>query len=324
MYISVNDKRKNKNIMGKYKGYKNGLEKFFSSDEGQRVLNFAYGFGASIVIVGALFKLIHLPGADIMLCVGMGAEALIFALSAFDKPASNYHWERIFPGLHDENMKSGDLSQIMNNMSNNYAASANNSNMTQGQIQDTPNYSTNERNNTIDFSAQSASPEYINQTVMPGASINNPRLEKATEMYVEQINSMVEQMSKLKDITSSLTNVSVDLLNSYSAITDNSGNLSSISGNYVAQLDALNKNITGLNTIYEIQLKSVSSQLDTIDKVNSGLSNIRNLYENSSLDSYKIRQETEKMTMNLSQLNQVYERMLTAMTMNMQNPNNIR
>ena len=84
-------------------------------------------------------------------------------------------------------------------------------------------------------------------------------------------------------------------------------------------METLNKNITGLNTIYEIQLKSVSAQLDTIDKVNSGLSNIRSLYDNSTLDSYKIRQETEKMTDNLSQLNKVYERMLSAMTMNMQN-----
>ena len=131
---------------------------------------------------------------------------------------------------------------------------------------------------------------------------------------------MTAQLQRLKEITSSLTEAQSVLLNSYNTISDNSEGLSNHSTNYIQQMDALNRNITGLNTIYEIQLKSVSSQLDTIDKVNSGLSNIRTMYENSTMDSFKIRQETEKMTDNLSQLNKVYERMLSAMTMSMQNP----
>jgi hypothetical protein len=82
-------------------------------------------------------------------------------------------------------------------------------------------------------------------------------------------------------------------------------------------MQALSRNISGLNTIYEIQLKSVSSQLDTIDKVNAGLNNIRAMYENGSNDSFRIRQETEHMTQTLAQLNAIYERMLQAMTVNM-------
>jgi hypothetical protein len=82
-------------------------------------------------------------------------------------------------------------------------------------------------------------------------------------------------------------------------------------------MQALRRNIAGLNTIYEIQLKSVSSQLDTIDKVNAGLNQIRALYENGTSDSFRIRQETEHMTQTLAQLNAIYERMLQAMTVNM-------
>ena len=163
-------------------------------------------------------------------------------------------------------------------------------------------------------SAPAAQPAY------QGAVMSvSPQAEQVTIQYVNEMTEMTAQLQRLKEITASLTEAQSVLLNSYSAISDNSGNLSANSSNYVSQMETLNKNITGLNTIYEIQLKSVSAQLDTIDKVNSGLSNIRSLYDNSTLDSYKIRQETEKMTDNLAQLNKVYERMLSAMTMNMQN-----
>ena len=87
--------------------------------------------------------------------------------------------------------------------------------------------------------------------------------------------------------------------------------------NYAEQISQLNRNIQGLNTMYEIQLKSVSSQLSTIEEVNRGLNNIRSLYENGANDSYKIRQESDQLARNLQQLNEVYARMLQAMTTNM-------
>lgn len=294
--------------MGKYKGFKNRLEKFFSSDQGQRLFNFAYSFGAAIVILGALFKLLHLPMADIMLCVGMGTEALIFGLSAFDKPAKNYHWENIFPSLgSDEYVEGADLAQLAKSL--------------QGVTANMPAATTNLQSAGTTGTLSSANATSVNAANGSATGLHHtPELTQATERYVQQISEMTAQMERLKEITSSLTSVSGTLLNSYAAITDNSDNLNSFSSGYIQQMESLNRNISGLNTIYEIQLKSVSSQLDTIDKVNSGLANIRNMYDNSTMDSFKIRQETEKMTDNLAQLNKVYERMLMAMTANMQHP----
>ncbi len=294
--------------MGNNKGFKNRLEKFFSGEEGQRILNFAYSFGAAIVILGALFKLLHLPMADIMLCVGMGTEALIFALSAFDKPATNYHWEDVFPVL-----KSGDeadrpnLNSVVQGMQQAPATSV--SAAPGAPVNAAPGHHA-----PADHSYAAAAPTFGGH-----APINTTEVHSATERYVNQMQEMTSQMERLNQITTSLAQVQSTLLNSYTAITDNSDQLNLCSSSYMQQMEALNRNITGLNTIYEIQLKSVSSQLDTIDKVNSGLSNIRNMYDNSTMDSFKIRQETEKMTDNLAQLNKVYERMLSAMTVNMQN-----
>ena len=65
----------------------------------KKVMNFAYGMGAAVVIIGALFKLMHWPGAGIMLIVGLGTEALIFGLSAFDPVDKDIDWSIVFPEL---------------------------------------------------------------------------------------------------------------------------------------------------------------------------------------------------------------------------------
>lgn len=93
--------------MGKYKRYKNSIEKFLSSDKGQRFFNFAYSIGAAIVIWGALFKILHLPGGSLLLSIGMGTEVLMFILSAFDTPPKTYHWEEVFPVLIVKTPKTG-------------------------------------------------------------------------------------------------------------------------------------------------------------------------------------------------------------------------
>ena len=78
---------------------KRNIRGFFVGDKGQRLFNYAYSIGASVVIVGALFKLLHWPFADFILIVGMGTEAAIFFLSAFDEPAKDYKWEKVYPEL---------------------------------------------------------------------------------------------------------------------------------------------------------------------------------------------------------------------------------
>jgi gliding motility-associated protein GldL len=63
-----------------------------------------YGWGAALVIIGALFKIEHLPGASIMLIIGLGTEAVIFFFSAFEKTHEEYNWEKVYPQLSDEDM----------------------------------------------------------------------------------------------------------------------------------------------------------------------------------------------------------------------------
>ena len=139
----------------------------------------------------------------------------------------------------------------------------------------------------------------------------------ATQQYLDKLTEMSENMSKFSSVTNNLTDVSDVLLSSYKSITDNSAGISQSSRGYVHQMEALNRNIQGLNTIYEIQLKSISSQIDAIERINSGLMRMKDLYEGSIPDSSVFRSETEKMAQQLHALNGVYNRLLNAMTMNM-------
>ena len=120
-------------------------------------------------------------------------------------------------------------------------------------------------------------------------------LTEATQKYLEQLSGMSENMERFSHVTNSLTNVSdTHLLNSYKSITDNSDGINQNSRGYVQQMEMLNRNISGLNTIYEIQLKSISSQIESIEHINGGLNRIREMYDGSVTDSSGFPQRNGK------------------------------
>lgn len=310
--------------MGKYRRYKNIIEMFLSSEKGKRVLNFCYSWGASVVIIGALFKLLHLPYANQILFVAMITEAAVFFISAFERPNDEYHWEDVFPVLKSKNpldrpdfskgseanggngiqvggvvMNMGnDISSNTSAVSGAAAAASLGLNVTE---EDT-------RNLSDSIKKLSGAAEQIS---------NMAELTEATQKYLEQLSSMSEQMEKFSQVTNSLTSASDTLLNAYQHISDNSDGISQNSKGYVQQMEALNQNISGLNAVYEAQLRSISMQIENIEQINAGLSRIKDMYNGSVVDSSVFRSETEKMTQQLAQLNQVYSRLLQAMTVNM-------
>ena len=316
--------------MGKYKRYKNSIEKFLSSDKGQRFFNFAYSLGAAVVIWGALFKILHLPGGSLLLSIGMGTEVLMFILSAFDTPPKTYHWEEVFPVLNSKNPEdrpdfSGGGGGTVIIGGNGKGGNGGNGSNGGGQ----PEVSAADARRAVGI------PEGLNLSEADTQSLTDSiqkmsaaadqlsrmaELTDATQQYLSQLAAISSQMEQLRAATESLTQVSNTLLGSYQSITSHSDGLSEQSSGYVEQMEALNRNISGLNTIYEIQLKSISSQLDNIDRVNNGIKNISRMYESAMGDSDRYCKESEKMTQYIQQLNSVYEKMITAMTINMYRP----
>ncbi len=273
--------------MTKYQVYKNVISQFISSEKGQRFFNFAYSIGAAIVIWGALFKILHLPGGNALLSIGMGTEVLMFVLTAFDRPPKEYNWEDVFPALRDKNAPGITGSMGAGGV---YAAGG----------------------NAVYAGDTNA---VTNAPVMPAADVAT-----ASQQYLEQLNTLTEEMQQLKNTTAALNEVSSVLLESYRIITENSTNIGESAKGYVDQMQTLHHNLGGLNAIYELQLRSVSGQIDAIDRVNRGIKDIRDMYEKSANQSARYCEETEKMARYMQQLNSIYERMISAMTVNMYRP----
>lgn len=285
--------------MVKIRKYANVIERFLHGEKGQRFFNFAYSIGAAIVIWGALFKILHLPGGSALLCIGMGTEIAMFILTAFDRPPKEYSWEDVFPVLDSKNPEDRpDFASGGGVVINGAPAS--------GEI-------------NISGAEAAAGGQAVPFDASSGLAAATDMAD-ATKSYLEQMQGIAEQMSRLNETTEALNSVTQTLLGSYQAITENSETISANSQGYVSQMENLNRNIAGLNTIYEIQLKSISSQLESIDRVNRGLKDIRDMYDKAAAESSHYCEETEKMARYMKQLNSVYEKMITAMTINMVNP----
>lgn len=216
--------------MTAYKKHKNRLEKFLQSEHGKRFLNFTYSFGAAIVILGAMFKILHLPYGNLMLAVGMITEILVFTISAFDTPAKDYSREEVFPVP------------------------------ATGKPEDRPGFSATR------------------------AAIDNAPVHTVSAQH------FAEPAEDIPLVFSAQTS------------------------EYNKQMETLNRNISGLNAIYEIQLKNIGAQIDSIEQITQGLNRVKTMYDNSIPDGYVIRNETDKMAGLLRELNSVYARMLEAMT----------
>ncbi|MBQ3959946.1 MAG: gliding motility protein GldL [Muribaculaceae bacterium] len=310
--------------MGKIKKYKNVVERFLSGDAGQRFFNFAYSIGAAVVIWGALFKILHLPGGNTLLSIGMGTEVLMFILTAFDRPEKQYKWEQVFPvlGTNDPEDRpdfnggggiiiGGSGVATQGQEADPYAVDAAQAKSAVGLPQGIELSPEDTQSLTESIAKMSAASDQLSRMA---------ELTDATQQYLSQMASISEQMQRLNETTTALNQVSETLLGSYRAITENSESITQSSTGYVEQMESLNRNIGGLNTIYEIQLKSISSQLDSIDRVNRGLKDIRDMYEKSAAESAHYCDETEKMARYMKQLNSVYEKMIKAMTVNMYRP----
>ncbi len=317
--------------MGKIKRYKKKAGRFLKSDSGQRFFNFAYSIGAAIVILGALFKILHMPAGNLLLSVGMGTEVLMFVLTAFDKPEKEYHWEEVFPVLASQDPEDRPDFNTGGGIfiGGSGGGEGYDGGYEGGEGYDGGGVSVAEAKGAVGLpqgvNLSEADTLSLSESIAKMAAASDQlsrmaELTDATQQYLSQMSAISEQMQKLQVTTTALNEVSETLLGSYRAITDNSQNITDSSTGYVDQMQALNQNISGLNTIYEIQLKSISSQLDNIDRVNRGLKDIRDMYEKSAAESAHYCDETEKMARYMKQLNSVYEKMIKAMTVNMYRP----
>ena len=262
------------------------LQKWMDSVPGQTFLNYAYSWGASIVILGTLFKLTHLPGANFFLFLGMGTEVFVFFISAFDRPfdktTDGMELDTHVKAAEDEVVvEEGSKATVIGGNGGTIIIGGGGGSVGGGSIAGTPDTSSeslgghgNPSQTSIDTEAIAAVSSSVT-TMAGGAPVVlpevNPELEEATANYVDELKRLTEMLSKVSEQSERLARDSEEMEN-------------------------LNRTLTGICKVYELQLKSASSQIGTIDEIN---------------------EQTRKMAEQIAELNKIYARMIEAMTAKM-------
>ena len=244
------------------------LQKWMDSVAGQTFLNYAYSWGASIVILGTLFKLTHLPGANFFLFLGMGTEVFVFFISAFDRP-----FDKTTDGM--------ELDIHMDEENEEHAATA--APVVSGGGTIVINGGGGIAGGTASGEAAGGEPGAISfaggGVVGGGAVVSGSpaevsmgdEMKEATSNYIDELKRLTEMLAQVSEQSQRLTRDSEEMEN-------------------------LNRTLTGIATVYELQLRNISKQVSTIEQID---------------------EQTRKMAQQIQELNEVYSRMIKALTVNM-------
>lgn len=270
-----------------------GIQKWLRTKRGQTFLNYAYSWGASVVIAGALFKLTHIAGADIMLFLGMGTEVIVFFLAGFEPQESMDAQElaeevaenaaiaaQTNASLSEEavaalanaatgmaNAPVGGTVIVGGGVPNGGTIVINGSDsMEAGEVAGTAAVSSVSPVDAAQLAENISSAPVFSSAQFQGMA---PEMQEATRAYVEQLTDLTDTLKKVAEQSARLTRDSEEMEN-------------------------MNRTLTGINRFYEMQLKSVGTQSATIDEVND---------------------QTKKLAIQLQELNEVYAKMVEALKM---------
>lgn len=272
-------------------------QSFLSSPKGKKIVGYAYGFGAAIVIIGALFKILHLPGAAVVLTLGMGTEAILFALSAFEDPHKEYHWDLVFPQL-----EGGEGGAILGGAAPAPAASkAGNSIDDIAQAGKLSESDVQKLNEGIRKLSETAS-QISDVTAAVSASSN----------YARNMNAASDAIASFAATQASLKTSSDSLFASYKTVAESMANVASDAEGYMKEMQGITKNLSAINASYEMQVKSISAQTEIVESVNSNLNKIGSAMEAASAQTEQFKDQATKLTQQVSSLNNVYGNMLNA------------
>ena len=292
----------------------------------QKVMGFVYGWGASIVLIGALFKIEHLPGASVMLMVGLLTEAFIFFVSAFEPPHEEVDWSLVYPELAgiDENIDADDKksnvqskktalerfdamienAEITPDLFEKLGDGLRNMSNTAEKLQDVSDASVATNNYVANFEKASEKVNEFADNYGESAQKLNHSAEKLSSTYTESADIVGKSGQELADSYQKLTKS----MNEEFEKTTGSTN------SYGEQLENMTKNLTALNAAYELQLKGTNEQLEKSKELYGGLNEVMDNLEDTVEDTKRFRDEVSRLGSNMSALNTVYGNMLSAMT----------
>ena len=248
-----------------------------------------YAWGATVVIIGAMFKILHLPYAGTLLGLGLSVEAGIFFLSAFEPRHKELEWDRVYPELSDSysgpkrKVSMGGSSGISQQLDKTLDAAKVTPNLVENLGKGMRGLAESASKLGTMANASVATSEYA-QNVQQASRA----LSQMNKSYANTISSMSEMASASKDAKE-----------------------------YHTQVQNVTKNLSGLNAVYEMELKDANTHLKSMNKFYGNVSQAMESIAQAGRNSDKFRDQLARLTENLGSLNQVYGNMLTAMRGNM-------
>jgi len=249
-----------------------------------------YGIGAAVVIMGAMFKILHLPGAAAMLGIGLSTEALIFFISAFEPPHKDLDWTKVYPELSEDYAGETAKPRIKG------AATA-------------PGDSVSQK---MDHMLEKAKigPELIESL---GKGMQNLSSNVKSMSGLSNAAVATEDYSKnVRTASQSLTNMNKSYSEAMSAMSQ-MATASQDTKEYHDQVKNVTKNLGALNAVYEMELQDANSHVKAMQRFYSNVATVMDSMEKAGKESEQFSGQLKKLTGNLTSLNNIYGSMLTAM-----------
>jgi gliding motility-associated protein GldL len=263
-----------------------GFIEKLQSPKGKVFMGYLYGWGASIVIIGAMFKIQHWPGASPMLVCGLSIEAVIFFFSAFEPVHPHDDWGLVYPELRQgDGHGHGDDHKIAHK--DPVAAE-------------------------LDKMLQDAKigPELI-ESLGSGMKSLSDQASKLTDITDASV-ATKGYTDSLKDASKNVGQLSQSYSSASQSLTALAGSAAD-GQHYANELAKVSSNLASLNAVYEMQLKEANSHISATKTMYEGMDTLTKNLNDSVADTQKYKEQVAKLATNLSALNTVYGNMLSAM-----------
>jgi gliding motility-associated protein GldL len=280
-----------------------GLSEFVHTSKWKAFMSKLYGWGASVVIIGALFKIQHYPMAGLLLSLGLITEAVIFFFSAFEPLKEEPDWKLVYPQL-DPNYSGEDVGfAAVGGGGGGYGGGAGLSQFDRmlANAGITPEV----------FDRLSQGLKKLTETTSNLNSMGD--LAVTTNEYAGTIRKANESLKNLSDSATQTARSMAETGPVYQAIGESSKTIETGGKAYNEKLESLNKNLSALNAAYELQLRGTNEHVKNSEVIYKGIEGLMQDLSGSADDTKKYRDQVAKLNENLSSLNSVYGNMLAAM-----------
>ena len=275
------------------------LQKWMDSVPGQTFLNYAYSWGASVVILGTLFKLTHLPGANIMLFAGMGTEVFVFFISAFDRPFDKTQEGRDLPTHIDEEEIDREEAEAEAAYNAGVQVAGGGSVVGGAGVSSGGTIIIGGGAASATASGTAPASEGVTQTTVGGTQTIVGGTQTVVSPEAAQTAAAAAELAANHEVAMQLADAQANYLDELKRLTETLQKVSDQSVRLTRdseEMENLNRTLTGICKISEMQLKGASQQIGTIDQIN---------------------EQSKRMAEQIEQLNGIYARMIEAMTVNM-------